>query len=99
MGAPANRLAALERNSFFSALSVDERAVLERLLREVSIAAGELLIREGDPAREVFIIEAGEVAVLKRDPFYNPNLTLLSEDFSFAFPPRVRRRWRAAEKE
>ena len=26
--------------------------------------------------------------LLKADPFYNPNLTLITEDFSFAFPPR-----------
>jgi len=27
--------------------------------------------------------------VIKHDPFYNPNLTLSSEDFSLGFPPRV----------
>ena len=30
---------------------------------------------------------------LRRDPFYNPNLTLLSEDFVFAFPPRQEKPW------
>ena len=30
---------------------------------------------------------------LKNDPFYNPNLSLLREDFSFSFPPRKRKRW------
>lgn len=34
--------------------------------------------------------------VLKRDPAYNPNLTLEREDFSLAFPPRVTRPWRKA---
>ncbi len=28
-------------------------------------------------------------ALIKNDPFYNPNLTLSAEDFSLAFPPRV----------
>jgi len=32
-------------------------------------------------------------AVLNNDPYYNPNLTLLTEDFAFAFPPRVDREW------
>lgn len=30
---------------------------------------------------------------LKVDPYYNPNLTLISEDFSFAFPPRQAKPW------
>jgi GT2 family glycosyltransferase len=32
--------------------------------------------------------------VLARDPYYNPNLALDSDDFSLAWPPRVRRPWR-----
>mgnify|MGYP001180885996 CR=1 FL=1 len=28
-------------------------------------------------------------AIIKHDPYYNPNLTITSEDFSVAFPPRV----------
>ena len=31
--------------------------------------------------------------LLKSDPFYNPNLSLLREDFSFSFPPRRRKLW------
>jgi glycosyltransferase involved in cell wall biosynthesis len=31
---------------------------------------------------------------LQNDPYYNPNLTNLSEDFVFGFPPRVHRAWR-----
>ena len=30
---------------------------------------------------------------LRDDPYYNPNLTLLSEDFAFAFPPRREKPW------
>lgn len=32
--------------------------------------------------------------LLQNDPYYNPNLTLLSEDFVFAFPPRSIKPWR-----
>ncbi len=31
--------------------------------------------------------------VLLEDPYYNPNLTLLHEDFGFAYPPRVEKPW------
>lgn len=31
--------------------------------------------------------------LLCNDPFYNPNLTLEREDFSFAFPPRIKKVW------
>lgn len=36
--------------------------------------------------------------VLQCDPYYNPNLTLLSEDFTFSFPPRVQKPWKANRK-
>ncbi len=32
--------------------------------------------------------------VLSADPYYNPNLSLLTEDFQFAFPPRAKKIWR-----
>lgn len=35
---------------------------------------------------------------LKSDPYYNPNLTLASEDFALAFPPRTEKPWRLHEK-
>jgi GT2 family glycosyltransferase len=35
-------------------------------------------------------------AALARDPFYSPNLTLSSEDYGLAFPPRIAWPWRAA---
>ncbi|RIL11832.1 MAG: hypothetical protein DCC75_01625 [Proteobacteria bacterium] len=30
---------------------------------------------------------------LTNDPYYNPNLTLLTEDYGLGFPPRVRKPW------
>jgi glycosyltransferase involved in cell wall biosynthesis len=35
-------------------------------------------------------------ALLSSDPYYNSNLTLLTEDFAFAFPPRAEKPWRLA---
>jgi glycosyltransferase involved in cell wall biosynthesis len=34
-------------------------------------------------------------AELKNDPYYNPNLTLVTEDFALAFPPRAEKPWKA----
>lgn len=36
--------------------------------------------------------------ILKRDPFYNPNLTLEAEDFSLSFPPRTIQPWKEHRK-
>jgi GT2 family glycosyltransferase len=44
-------------------------------------------------AREVETIMARWGEVLRSDPAYNPNLTLESEDFALAWPPRVRKPW------
>jgi glycosyltransferase involved in cell wall biosynthesis len=43
--------------------------------------------------REIAKMKGRWQPVLAKDPYYNPNLTNLSEDFSFGFPPRVRRAW------
>jgi GT2 family glycosyltransferase len=40
-------------------------------------------------AQEVYYMQDRWAAVLRCDPAYNPNLTLVSEDFSLAWPPRV----------
>ena len=44
--------------------------------------------------REVETMKTRWKDTLRVDPYYNPNLTNLSEDFVFAFPPRVQRAWR-----
>ena len=44
--------------------------------------------------REVETMKSRWKDKLRVDPYYNPNLTNLSEDFVFAFPPRVQRAWR-----
>lgn len=40
--------------------------------------------------REIDTLQARWSALLKRDPCYSPNLTADAEDFSLAWPPRVR---------
>jgi GT2 family glycosyltransferase len=44
-------------------------------------------------AREVAYMKQRWGAVLERDPFYNPNLSLAEENCSLAFPPRVTKPW------
>lgn len=44
--------------------------------------------------REIELMKERWGKTLLSDPYYNPNLTQLSEDFMFAFPPRVTRGWR-----
>ena len=36
--------------------------------------------------------------LIQHDPFYSPNLTLSSGDFSLAFPPRLRKPWQAHQQ-
>jgi GT2 family glycosyltransferase len=45
--------------------------------------------RVHDFPREVRYVESRWAAVLRNDPAYNPNLTLVTEDFALAWPPRV----------
>jgi CRP-like cAMP-binding protein len=68
MAAAADRLGILAANPFFGALAETDLARIAPLLREVSIPPGDFLLREGDHAAEVFIIDDGEVQILKRHP-------------------------------
>jgi GT2 family glycosyltransferase len=52
----------------------------------------------GDQRRELFQKECENLRhrwakVLENDPFYNLNLTIVSDDFSLAIPPRVKKPW------
>jgi O-antigen biosynthesis protein len=47
-----------------------------------------------DYRREMAYLKRRWPDVIRRDPFYNPNLTIDAEDFGLAFPPRVVRPWR-----
>ena len=44
--------------------------------------------------KEVAVMKERWRDILAKDPYYNPNLTLLTEDFQFAFPPRVKKPWK-----
>jgi GT2 family glycosyltransferase len=44
--------------------------------------------------REMAYLSSRWHAVLAHDPYYNPNLTVHTEDFSLASPPRVLPPWR-----
>ena len=43
---------------------------------------------------EIYQMKRRWGAVLGRDPYYNPNLSLNLPDFTLAFPPRVTKPWR-----
>jgi CRP/FNR family transcriptional regulator, cyclic AMP receptor protein len=70
--APAGRepidtpLALLGRSPLFQRCSADDLAALAAVARRVDHAAGADIVREGDPAHELRLIESGEAQVLKR---------------------------------
>ena len=81
--------------------------VREKGLRNVYCAQAELYHHESasrglETTPEKFMRFEREVELMKRrwgktlenDPYYNPNLTLLTEDFAFAFPPRALKPWK-----
>jgi len=67
MSAVPDRLAILGANPFFGALPSDDLRIIAPLLREIAVPQGEFLVREGERALEVYIIDDGEVQVLKRE--------------------------------
>jgi CRP-like cAMP-binding protein len=66
--AAADRLGILAANPFFGTLPEKDLLRIAPLLREISVPPGDFLLREGERAVEVFIIDDGEVQILKRDP-------------------------------
>ncbi len=57
-----DRLASI---SIFSELSKKELRKISRLMTEISIDAGRVLIRQGDPGREFMIIRSGDAEVIR----------------------------------
>lgn len=55
----------LPRIAIFGALSAPCLAMLTQRLKPASFGAGEFVYREHDPARSMFIIETGQVGILK----------------------------------
>ena len=54
-----------------------------------SLSRGSELLREREFAREIDVMKRRWSRALVSDPAYNPNLTLVYEDWSLAWPPRV----------
>ena len=55
----------LQRMAVFGAIREDTLHFLLDHAREVNVGAGEFFFREGDKAEAMYVLEAGEVAVLK----------------------------------
>ena len=60
------RIAALQQMPIFGGIRPDVLASLLEGSRTVSVAKDEFFFREGDKAESMFVLEAGEVAILKQ---------------------------------
>jgi CRP/FNR family cyclic AMP-dependent transcriptional regulator len=58
----------LPDHPFFSGLEPDDLALLAGCATNVSIAAGEYLFREGEPANQFFVVRRGRVALQVHGP-------------------------------
>lgn len=56
----------LTRTPIFAGLPARVIELLAASVRRVELAAGELLLREGDPARSMFVVRSGEIEIFKR---------------------------------
>ncbi len=63
---PPVDLAQLRDIGLFGALSDEVLEHLLKTLHEKRVGAGEMVFREGDPAREMYVVLAGEMEVLKK---------------------------------
>ncbi|MBW2382278.1 MAG: cyclic nucleotide-binding domain-containing protein [Deltaproteobacteria bacterium] len=59
------RLLALQRVPLFTHLSLEQLEVINRLLQEVHFLAGEVIVREGEPGGDLYILVEGEVTYYK----------------------------------
>ena len=60
-----SRIAALQAMPIFGGVRADVLDALVGSARVISVAPGEFFFREGDAAESMFVLEAGEAAVLK----------------------------------
>jgi CRP-like cAMP-binding protein len=61
----ASRIAALQAMPIFGGIRADALAALVEGAATVAVAQGEFFFREGDKAESMFVLESGEVAILK----------------------------------
>ena len=66
---PATTTQVLRSIPLFAACSDRELAVVRRTVDEVSVTEGDVLLREGRPGRESFVIVDGEAGVTRRGEF------------------------------
>jgi HEAT repeat protein len=59
------RLLALQSVPLFTHLSLEQLEIINRLLQEVQYLSGEVIVREGDPGDELFVLVEGEVEFIK----------------------------------
>jgi CRP-like cAMP-binding protein len=57
------RVSAIQGIEMFAPLEREDRELLARDMKRVGFAAGEQIIRQGDPGDSLYLIQAGEVAV------------------------------------
>src|ERR1041384_6516535 len=55
----------LARTPIFAGLPERLIELIARSMRAVELAAGEVLLREGDPARSMFVVHNGEIEIFK----------------------------------
>eukprot|EP01041_Mallomonas_annulata_P004192 gene4192-8334_t len=62
------RLAEMTASSFmFSKLSQKHKDMLYKVMQRRDVVAGELVIKEGDPGDEMYVVNSGQFTVFKRD--------------------------------
>lgn len=61
----ASRIAALQGMPIFGGIRADVLAAFVEAAATVALAQGEFFFREGDKAESMFVLESGEVAILK----------------------------------
>jgi len=95
---PGSAVEALRRCVLFHGFSDDELVRIVPLLEERTVAAGMTIVREGEPATELFIIRDGMVEVTKRaaDAAREQRLTMLEAGETFGEMTLVDRAPRSA---
>jgi HEAT repeat protein len=63
--ATMERLLALQSVPLFTHLSLEQLEIINRLLNQVEFLHGEVIVREGEPGDELYVLTEGEVAFFK----------------------------------
>jgi CRP/FNR family cyclic AMP-dependent transcriptional regulator len=59
------RLLALRQVPLFATLSLDQLEAVHQITREITFLSGEVIMREGDPGGELYLLLEGRVSVWK----------------------------------